>query len=215
MLPNVPAEVIRKLQILDLAEDFETDTAAAKALGVSRAALWKWRKQADYSSVYALIDSLAGRPGPCAKRKGPANGEELLVHEIAEYFPEYNSQDIAHCLAELGYKTTHNQVTWILSGLGLDRRIKKDEPAPTPEVIELGKRLFPGIAPPPLDEPKMEGAVKPLTGNELRDELFKRQLLAAIRVHQSQRWSMTWHGFVLSRQRNSLLTCWIDCVMRH
>jgi len=183
MLPQVPANVIRKLQILDQAEDFETDVAAAKALGVSRAALWKWRNQADYSSVFALIDSLAGKHGPCKKRKGPANGEELLIHEIAAYFPEYDSQNIADCLTELGYRTTHDQVRWVLSSLGLERRIKKDQSPPSPEAIELLKRLFPGFVPPPPEPPNTREAVKPLKGSELRDELFRRQLISAIRDH--------------------------------
>jgi transposase len=120
----------RRAEILTAALDYISDAEAAKALGVHRTTIAKYRRQQNFSSQKAYEKSLDGKPG--RKPKTMSTRDVIaLIRCFAENYPKWTAKRIASAMREAGHKDmTSAFVEGIISSKHSRRRLDPSEKMP-------------------------------------------------------------------------------------
>lgn len=111
---RIMKDVRHKTSILDKSLDYASDHAAAKALGVPRSTLTKWKGQADFRNRQALITSLSGMRGRTEGAKKEYDEHENAILMLAHHFPDWSAGRICKGLQLLGCKASLEDVRTVL-----------------------------------------------------------------------------------------------------
>lgn len=91
-----------KIALLERANDFTSDRAAARALGLSHSLFSKIRRQCRAQSYEETLQKL-GKPSGRPKKRPFNRDPDILIPWIASENPEWTTREIAASLRELGF----------------------------------------------------------------------------------------------------------------